>query len=435
MDLTAATRDATQAQSGLDEAVPTPPAIQVEGLSKAFAVPGHRETTLKAQLLKRSKRRTSGRLQVLNEISFEVGRGEFFGIVGRNGSGKSTLLKLLAGIYRADAGTIRVARLAAPVIELGVGFQAELPARENVILNAEMMGLPTGRARACFDDVIHFAELEDFVDLKLKNYSSGMRVRLAFAIAMQIDADVLLLDEVLAVGDEAFQRKCENEFNLLKVDPTKTVVLVTHSMQRVRYFCDRALLLEKGRIEEIGDPDQVAQRYSELMLSRRNEPAPGPGGKRALRIDSVRLDGDGEDLNTTLESGEEIRVGARVVAEETVEKPDLRLEIRDTERVILFAPIPFALASDKGRLEPGESVQVETSIENRLAPGVYTITLTGWGSDGVRLGRVSRTEATSFTVLAGSTPFGAGKMVLDYKSWIAERTGPKAGSRAQSGRQ
>ena len=162
---------------------------------------------------------------------------QFFGIIGRNGSGKSTLLKLLAGIYKADAGRIRIAPRVAPVIELGVGFQQELPAWHNVVLNAEMIGLTTEEARARFDTIIHFAELEDFVDLKLKNYSSGMRMRLAFAIAMEMDADVLLLDEVGAVGDAVFKKKSQQVFAAVRDDPAKTLVLVTHGLGQVERFC------------------------------------------------------------------------------------------------------------------------------------------------------------------------------------------------------
>ena len=219
-------------------------AIEVRGLSKSFSIPGHHEDTLKGRVLGRPGAAESRRLDVLREISFDVGCGEFFGIVGRNGSGKSTLLKLLAGIYKADAGRIRIAPRVAPVIELGVGFQQELPAWHNVVLNAEMIGLTTEQARARFDDIVGFAELEDFVDLKLKNYSSGMRLRLAFAIAMEMDADVLLLDEVGAVGDAVFKKKSEQVFASVRDDPAKTLVLVTHGLAQVERFCDRAMLIE-----------------------------------------------------------------------------------------------------------------------------------------------------------------------------------------------
>ena len=185
-------------------------------------------------------------LEALRGVSFAVEHGEFFGIVGRNGSGKSTLLKCLAGIYRLDGGEIWVDGRMSTFIELGVGFNPDLAARDNVILNGIMLGLTPREARRRYDEVIEFAELREFEDLKLKNYSSGMHVRLAFSVMIQVDADVLLIDEVLAVGDAAFQQKCFDEFNRLR-DEGRTIVLVTHDMASVQRFCHRAMLLERGR--------------------------------------------------------------------------------------------------------------------------------------------------------------------------------------------
>ncbi len=189
--------------------------------------------------------------------------GEFFGIVGQNGSGKSTLLKVLASIYRADAGRIRMAGRLAPFIELGVGFNHELTARENVVLNGVLMGLSKTEARRRFDAVLEFAELEDFAELKLKNYSSGMLVRLAFAVMVQADADIMLIDEVLAVGDVAFAQKCMEVFHERR-EAGKTVVLVTHDMGAVQSLCHRAMLMEHGRVTYIGDPEETAMRYYRL---------------------------------------------------------------------------------------------------------------------------------------------------------------------------
>jgi ABC-type polysaccharide/polyol phosphate transport system ATPase subunit/ABC-type polysaccharide/polyol phosphate export permease len=206
-------------------------------------------------------------LRALDDVSFEVGQGEFFGIVGRNGSGKSTLLKCLAGIYDVDGGGMQVRGSLSPFVELGVGFETELTGRDNVIVNAVMLGLTRAQARERFDDIIAFGELEEFVDLKLKNYSSGMSVRLSFSVATQVEADVLLIDEVLAVGDSAFQEKCFAEFERLKQTGT-TILFVTHDMDSVRRFCDRALLLHRGRVVDIGEPDAIADRYQELNASR-----------------------------------------------------------------------------------------------------------------------------------------------------------------------
>ncbi|HEX8959892.1 MAG TPA: ABC transporter ATP-binding protein, partial [Solirubrobacterales bacterium] len=203
------------------------PAIQVEDLHKSFRIPTHRVDSLKERVVRPFASRDYRVLKALDGISFEIGQGEFFGIVGRNGSGKSTLLKLLASIYRADSGRIRMAGRLAPFIELGVGFNHELTARENVVLNGVMMGLTPRETRHRLDAILSFAELQEFSDLKLKNYSSGMLVRLAFSLMLEVDADILLIDEVLAVGDAAFQQKCADAFHMMKA-AGKTIVLVTH---------------------------------------------------------------------------------------------------------------------------------------------------------------------------------------------------------------
>ena len=228
-------------------------------------------------------------LSALRGASFEIHRGEFFGIVGRNGSGKSTLLKILASIYRADAGSIRMAGRLAPFIELGVGFNPELTARENVVLNGVMMGLSQREARRRLDAVLDFAELEEFVDLKLKNYSSGMLVRLAFSVMIQAEADILLIDEVLAVGDASFQQKCREVFAEMR-DGGRTIVLVTHDMTAVQRFCHRAMVLDEGELTYIGDPEEAGastcRRTSKAHDRRGREgaragaglPRPGRGG-------------------------------------------------------------------------------------------------------------------------------------------------------------
>ena len=379
-------------------------AINVRGLSKSFAIPGHHETTLKGRVLGRPGAAESRRLHVLQDISFDVGRGEFFGIIGRNGSGKSTLLKLLAGIYRADAGRIRIAPRVAPVIELGVGFQQDLPAWHNVVLNAEMIGLTTEQARARFDDIVRFAELQDFVDLKLKNYSSGMRMRLAFAIAMEMDADVLLLDEVGAVGDAVFKKKSEEVFTSVRDDPTKTVVLVTHGLGQVERFCDRAMLIEGARIESIGDPADVVRRHYEVLFHGSGEADAEPARRREglpVLIDSVAVADANGDHSSAIRAGEEIRIRALVEAGERIDKLRLRLELRDESEELLFAPRAIHLTPDRGRLEPGEAVLVEATIENKLAPGRYTVTCAAWGPGKDRPVRVSEPRTIDFTVAPG----------------------------------
>ncbi|CAN5463530.1 hypothetical protein BH10ACT11_BH10ACT11_12860 [soil metagenome] len=241
-------------------------AILVSGVHKGFALPRTHASTLKERALRPFDREPAQRLEVLRGIDLEVGRGEFFGITGRNGSGKSTLLKLIAGVYAPDRGEIAVAGRLAPFIDLGVGFHPELPARENVILNAVLMGLSEDEARARCEGIVEYAGLARFGAMKLRNYSSGMRVRLGFAVLVHSDARVLLLDEVLSVGDAAFQRQCERAFEEL-IAQGRTIVLVTHSMSRIERFCKRALVLEAGLINAIGSPDLIADRYRELSVA------------------------------------------------------------------------------------------------------------------------------------------------------------------------
>ena len=221
-------------------------------------------------------------LRAVEDVSVTIKPGEFFGIVGRNGSGKSTLLKCLAGIYALDKGDMYVRGRLAPFIELGVGFNPELTARDNAIINAIMLGLTRTEAQERLPAIVEFAELHEFMDLRLKNYSSGMHVRLAFSVAVQVDADILLIDEVLAVGDANFQQKCFDQFARLKAEG-RTIVLVTHDMSAVERFCDRAMLMERGRVVDIGFPTAIARHYNQLNFRRVREEAREQGGPDALR--------------------------------------------------------------------------------------------------------------------------------------------------------
>jgi ABC-type polysaccharide/polyol phosphate transport system ATPase subunit/ABC-type polysaccharide/polyol phosphate export permease len=234
----------------------------VRDLYKGFDIPRRQRTSLKEGVTEGFRAIESDRLEVLRGVDFEVGRGEFMGIVGRNGSGKSTLLKVAAGIYGADSGSVAVTGRLSPFIEMGVGFRPELSARDNVYLNGAILGLSRREVRARLHEIFAFAELDEFTELKLKNFSSGMTVRLAFSMAIQVEADVLLVDEVLAVGDEAFQRKCYAQFDRLK-EEGRTVLFVTHSMEAVERHCDRALLLEAGEVAAVGEPADIARRYRE----------------------------------------------------------------------------------------------------------------------------------------------------------------------------
>lgn len=237
--------------------------LKVDNVEKSFRLPTEQASGVKQLLINWTKGIKGYReQQVLRGVSFEVRQGDFFGIVGRNGSGKSTLLKLISQIYIPERGSITVNGKLVPFIELGVGFNPELTGRENVYLNGALLGFSRDEIDAMYDDIVDFAELHDFMDQKLKNYSSGMQVRLAFSVAIKAQGDILVLDEVLAVGDEAFQRKCDSFFASVKKDSTKTVILVTHSMDAVKKYCNKAILIKDGKIIASGDKDDVADRYT-----------------------------------------------------------------------------------------------------------------------------------------------------------------------------
>jgi ABC-type polysaccharide/polyol phosphate transport system ATPase subunit len=235
-------------------------AVEVDHVSKAFRIPHEIRDTVKEHFLHPLKRTSYEVNQALDDVTLSVEEGEFFGVVGPNGSGKSTLLKIIAGIYRPDSGAVRLHGLLSPFLELGVGFSPELTARDNVRINGTLLGLTRKQLDQRFDEVIAFAELERFVDQKLKNFSSGMQVRLAYSIAIQVDFDILLLDEVLAVGDEAFQEKCFATFDRLRAEG-RTILFVSHDLNAVRAFCDRAVLVRGGVAEAIGPPDEVVETY------------------------------------------------------------------------------------------------------------------------------------------------------------------------------
>lgn len=237
-------------------------AIEIIGVEKSFRIPHEQRTTIKEHFLHPFDRTSYERNAALRDVSFSVAQGEFFGIVGPNGSGKSTLLKILAGIYRADAGEVVVHGLLSPFIELGVGFHPDLTARDNIRMNGTLLGLTRRELDDRFDSIIEFAELERFVDQKLKNYSSGMQLRLAYSIAIQVEFDILLLDEVLAVGDQSFQEKCVATFDQMR-SAGKTIVLVSHDLTSVAAFCDRAALIHFGEVVAVGESQDVIDVYLE----------------------------------------------------------------------------------------------------------------------------------------------------------------------------
>jgi ABC-type polysaccharide/polyol phosphate transport system ATPase subunit len=348
------------------------PAVVVDGVSKTFRVPQERVHTLKERALHPFRRSGHDRFEALKDVSFAVEPGEFFGIVGRNGSGKSTLLKCLAGIYRVDSGGIYINGRVSTFIELGVGFNPDLAARDNMTINAIMLGLSPREARDRFDDVIEFAELQEFTDLKLKNYSSGMQVRLAFSVMIQVDADILLIDEVLAVGDAAFQQKCFEVFQRMR-DEGKTIVFVTHDMGAVQRFCHRAMLIERGDVLQIGAPDSVASNYMELNFGREATVAvDGEGeryGDRKAEILEAWFEDEHGERAQQLVQGHACTYRMRVRFNEQASDPAIAVLFEDEQHHPLFATSTDWLLGHEPTFQAGEEIVFSVKFENPFAPG------------------------------------------------------------------
>ncbi|MGN6373437.1 MAG: ABC transporter ATP-binding protein [Solirubrobacteraceae bacterium] len=441
------------------------PPVVVDRVYKRFEIPREQVSTLKERVLHPLRRSPTDVLQALRGVSFAVRPGEFYGIVGRNGSGKSTLLKCLAGIYRVDAGQIYVNGRMSTFIELGVGFNPDLPARDNVELNATMLGLSPREARKRFDSVLDFAELREFVDLKIKNYSSGMLVRLAFSVMIHVDADVLLIDEVLAVGDAAFQQKCFEEFERIRRSGA-TVLFVTHDMSAVQRFCDRALLLEHGRPVELGDPERVGNRYLELNFSEQAREAEdraaraedGEGGAQVASAGAS--DGEGTDAGakgaTSAQPGEDgdaravdpprygdgsaqiveawfedeqgsraevLQTGrpctfvGRVRFKQEVEDALFGINLRNSHRDHLLSASNMWSETRGGTFHAGEEVTFRIRFENVLSPDRYDVTPAVAHHEGAW---IDRCEGMVSVMVTGTRPSDA---LVDLPYEIAiERT-------------
>jgi ABC-type polysaccharide/polyol phosphate transport system ATPase subunit len=347
-----------------------PVVIEVRDVEKTFRIPTHRVDTLKERALHPLRREQHRELRALRGLSFDVHAGEFFGIVGRNGSGKSTLLKIMSSIYGADRGRIRMAGRLAPFIELGVGFNPELTSRENVVLNGVMMGLGRREAQRRLDAVLDFAELRDFTDLKLKNYSSGMMVRLAFAVMVEADADIMLVDEVLAVGDAAFAQKCMDVFRA-KREAGRTLVLVTHDMSTVQAFCDRALLIHDGELRHLGDPEEAALRYFRLNFGGATESAGGVPDVNVRIVDAWLRNRAGERVDN-LEQGAPIDLEVVFEARRDLEAPVFGFHFLEADGHTLFG-FNRTLDAEPDRVPAGARVRIAGRIENALLPGRYFV--------------------------------------------------------------
>ncbi len=360
------------------EPVTAPPgsavAVSIENVSKTFRLPHQQYSTLKERALHPFRSTEYDELHAVKDISLEIAEGEFFGIVGRNGSGKSTLLKCIAGIYGVDKGRISIAGRLSPFIELGVGFNMDLTARDNVVINAIMLGISRRQAKARFDEVIAFAELEEFVDLKLKNYSSGMLVRLAFATAIQVDAEILLIDEVLAVGDAAFQQKCFEEFFRLKREG-RTIVFVSHDMYSVERFCHRAMLMERGDMVQIGDPRAIGRAYHKLNFGHLPHEAPvaHEAGSGTVIADAWFADAAGARV-TSASQEDSLGMCFEVRFAEDLTDPVFAATLRTELGHTIVVARTDQHGGSSGSFKAGETVVVRFAIPNWLTPSRYLLT-------------------------------------------------------------
>lgn len=358
-------------------------AIKVDHVSKTFRLPHERQNSIKGTLISmlRGGRRTYEKQRVLKDVSFEIKKGEFFGIVGRNGSGKSTLLKMMAGIYAPSKGAIHINGKLTPFIELGVGFNPELTGRENVFLNGALLGFNRKDMDAMYNDIVGFAELEKFMDQKLKNYSSGMQVRLAFSIAIRARSDILLLDEVLAVGDANFQQKCFSYFQKLK-DEKRTVIFVSHDRNAVRTYCSKCLLVEEGKMVAIGEPEIVLRKYEDALLNdaaskpekddnKQGDEANVEPAKRVARILNIRCHSPGNGAYFT--EGEMIPVEITYEAYQKLNEPILGCIISNRYNASVLVTNSRSKRIATGGINAGEKVILKYEFANNLGNGAYSI--------------------------------------------------------------
>jgi len=357
-------------------------AIKVDHVSKDFVLPHEKTTSIKSAFTGMlNQNRTKESQHALKDISFEVKKGEFFGIVGRNGSGKSTMLKILASIYQPTKGKIHTYGKLVPFIELGVGFNAELTGRENVYLNGAMLGFSHKEVEAMYDDIVAFAELERFMDQKLKNYSSGMQVRLAFSMATRSEADILLVDEVLAVGDADFQRKCFDYFKALKRNK-KTVVFVSHDMSAIREYCDRAVLIEDSEMVASGSANQVATKYTRMFMDKAAD---------ALRSETAERWGDGKAAIKSVvlpskklsDKNQALQIQLVVEANQALEDINVGYSVTNGMGQIVAGTNTKIQNRRIDRLSVGESVKVIFEVPNIFTDGSYSVNVAVVSPNGV----------------------------------------------------
>ena len=347
-------------------------AIKADSVYKDFLLPHEKTTSLKGGFTSflRSKDKRVEKQHALKNISFEIKKGEFFGIVGRNGSGKSTLLKILAGIYQPTKGSVYTAGKLVPFIELGVGFNPELTGRDNIYLNGAMLGFSKKEVSAMYEDIVSFAELERFMDQKLKNYSSGMQVRLAFSMAIRAEADILLVDEVLAVGDADFQRKCFGYFKELNAK-NKTVIFVTHDMNAIREYCDRAILIENSSLKKVGDAETIATAYTKMFFEKEKIQKKVSGkrwGSKEVSIDAVKIyPSTLKDSNTNLE------IEVVFTAHRDIDNPVVGFHIKNQAAQPILGTNNKIERIDIGPLKAGSKYKIIWTVPHIFGKGLYYV--------------------------------------------------------------
>jgi len=351
-------------------------AISVIDLHKSFRVPHDKNTSLKAAALNIFKKKSFTEMLAADGIDFTVRRGEFLGIIGRNGSGKSTMLKMLAGIYLPDKGKIEINGNLSPFLEVGVGFNPELSGRDNIYLSGTILGLTKKEIDSKFEEIVEFAEMAQFIDQKVKNYSSGMQVRLAFSVAIQAHSDILLIDEVLAVGDTNFQAKCNRVFHRLKKEG-RTIVFVTHSMQAVSEFCDRVILLKDGKIFREGYPKDVISEYDRLNFENGGDSLVDSASWGDLRaeVEAIKYFAGQKDLFGKVVYNKPFSVCVDIVSNSTESlEANLSIEIFKMDGTKCFGATTNDKKQNHFTINPGSKVTVRLNLDgNSLLPGEYYI--------------------------------------------------------------
>jgi len=355
--------------------------IKVDNLTKVFKLPHEKLSTAKQHFVNLFSQKGYEKFLALDGISFEIKKGEFFGIIGSNGSGKSTLLKILAGIYQPTSGNVEINGSLSPFIELGVGFNPELSARDNVFLNAAILGLTKKQTEEKFEEIVEFSELKEFMDQKLKNFSSGMQVRLAFSIAIHAQADILLIDEVLAVGDVAFQQKCFEVFRELKREK-RTIIFVSHSLSVIEQFCDRVALINRSKLMKIGEPRNVINDYLsivseteastiELNQKKAQEDKEERWGDGKVKIKETWIEDNGR--KSLIVKGKNFDVVVEYVFYETAEDPVFGIIFRDETLREVFLTNTDWENIKTGKFQKGSKITVRFGIENVFDGGSYLI--------------------------------------------------------------